>query len=196
VCLLLNDTPLPRYWSGEFDGRQRSPDVCVGELARPALSSPRGGWGFVQALHLDLPVHAGSPARARRQLRRWLAKIGWPPEDSEDLVLAVDEALANAVEHAYTGSGQQSRDADPQIELRVTDMAGPKGIHRAVVTVTDRGLWRTPAVSPSFRGRGLPMMRAFTDSLEINTTAVGTRVKMISRAVRVSGWRAGEVANA
>lgn len=147
----------------------------------------------MRALHLHLPVHAGSPARARRQLRRWLAGVGWPPEDAEDLVLAVDEALANAAEHAYAGSDPQSRKTE-QIEPHVADMAGPQGVHRAVVTVTDRGKWRTQTVSPSFRGRGLPMMRAFTDSLEINTTAAGTRVKMISRAVRVTARRADEVA--
>jgi hypothetical protein len=84
------------------------------------------------------------------------------------------------------------------VELHVTDTAAPgdapDNSHRVTVTVTDGGRWRPRPVSPGFRGRGLQIMRALTDSVEVTATGTGTRVRMISRTVLIGVRRTGEVA--
>lgn len=40
-------------------------------------------------------------AAARQQVRQWLDALGWPVEHAEDIELAVNEATANVVDHAY-----------------------------------------------------------------------------------------------
>lgn len=150
----------------------------------------------MRALHLHLPVHPSTPGAARGQLRRWLEALGWPREETEDLLLAADEAVSNAVEHAYSAPVRaRAHHNDPAVELHVAHTAATNDTHRAVVTVTDHGRWRPRAVSPGARGRGLQMMRALTDSLEVTATGAGTRVKMVSRAVRITGRRAFDAAN-
>lgn len=151
----------------------------------------------MRALHLHLPVHPGTPGQARRHLRRWLHRVGWPDEPAEDLVLAVDEAVSNAVEHAYATEDPAPAHQDLySVELRVAAVPDTDSGHRAVVTVTDHGRWRPRVVASTSRGRGLQLMRALTESVEVTVTGAGTRVKMVSRAVRVSGSRAAASARA
>ena len=45
-----------------------------------------------------------------------------------------------------------------------------------VVTVSDHGRWRDPR--PSSRGRGLPLMRALMESVEVDPGAHGTTVTL------------------
>ena len=145
----------------------------------------------MRALHLHLPIHPDTPGTARRQLRRWLTRRGWPDEQTDDLLIAVNEAVSNAVEHAYPGPNPTQRHHNapdaPEVELSVSDATNDddNGTHRLLVTVTDRGQWKLRSVSPGFRGRGLQMMRALTDSVEVTATQSGTRVAMISRAVQI-----------
>lgn len=140
----------------------------------------------MQALDIRLPADRGTPEQTRHRLRAWLAQLGWPAAESDDLVLAVEEAVTNAVEHAYpTEPGGQSP-PDSQVVLRASDMAGPNEIHRVVVTVIDRGRWLPPRVLPGHRGRGFLRMRALTDRLAVTANGAGTQVKMISRAVHIA----------
>ena len=106
----------------------------------------------------------------RRILRRWLAvprrrrggdrTTSWSP---------AQEACANAVEHAY-GPGQAHFDVD--------------AAHREAqirVTVRDRGRWRPPR--GSHRGRGLPLMRALMESVDVEHGEEGT-VVVLERTLR------------
>jgi anti-sigma regulatory factor (Ser/Thr protein kinase) len=148
----------------------------------------------VRPLRLHLPAHPGTPGDVRRQLRPWLETLGWPREQAEDLLLAVDEAVSNAVEHAYPAPASALTHPDERgVELCVSDTTATDDTHRAIVTVTDRGQWKPRAVSPSSRGRGLQMMRALTEYLDVTATGSGTRVKMISRAVQITRCRAADV---
>ncbi|HZZ51967.1 MAG TPA: ATP-binding protein [Pseudonocardia sp.] len=127
-----------------------------------------------------------APATARREVQPWLTAHGWPEEDIDDLVLALNEAVTNSAEHAYPSTGLNGR-----IELTITLRSGDDGTTRAVVTVTDHGRWRIPASSPGYRGRGLQMMRALTESVELRAGSLGTRVTMVSRPVCVGADVAG-----
>ena len=42
--------------------------------------------------------------------------------------------------------------------------------------VTDTGSWKTPAANPGNSGRGLVLMRALGDAMEIHSTTTGTAV--------------------
>ncbi|HWH13381.1 MAG TPA: ATP-binding protein [Miltoncostaeaceae bacterium] len=55
-------------------------------------------------LDLLLPADTSAPRRARSALAR-LEGYGLPPERLQDAMVAVSEAVTNAVVHAYAGSG-------------------------------------------------------------------------------------------
>ena len=98
---------------------------------------------------------------ARHALDDALAGIGVGEPCREDIALAVTEACSNAVEHARRGQ---------EYEVIVT-----VGRTRCIVEVVDpgvgmderfqRGLDGSPAIA--MRGRGLALMRAVTDRLEL-----------------------------
>lgn len=62
-------------------------------------------------------------------LERWLAETGLSGEACLDLVLAIDEAVANAILHGYGGGPGEvavsGAAADGTVELRVEDRAPP-----------------------------------------------------------------------
>lgn len=148
----------------------RAPASPVGIAEASAAAQPR-----------HLPATLQAPGVARAHLRGWLRAQRWPSDDVDDLVLAVSEAVSNAVEHAYPAGSQ-----DQHVTLTITAMHGPNGSSRVVISVTDHGSWRPPAAIPGFRGRGVAMMRALTGSFELTADAAGTRVKMISRPVQLT----------
>jgi serine/threonine-protein kinase RsbW len=119
-----------------------------------------------------------APMLARHRLQGWLRLLGWPEAESGDLVLAVSEAVSNAVEHAYLAD-----ELAGEVELVAVEVAGLDGACRVVITVTDHGRWRPSAPDPGFRGRGLPMIKVLTESHEVRGTPIGTTVQMISYPV-------------
>ena len=73
-------------------GEQRRDDVAV--IAARVLAPPErlsGGW----------PADRESLVTVRHELRRWLAARGAGDQEVFDVTVAVQEACANAVEHAY-----------------------------------------------------------------------------------------------
>lgn len=99
-------------------------------------------------------------------------------ERSNDLLLAVNEALANAAEFAYADTARRGT-----MDLRATyDDAA----NTLAVTVNDRGRWRhklpepvTVPPQPQVRGRGIPLMRALADRVTIDQTPRGTHVTLV-----------------
>lgn len=118
-----------------------------------------------------------TPSTLRRAFREWLRALRWPAEEADDLILALNEAAANVVEHAYT---QLHRKRYRLVRVSAECVPSPLG-PRIRIEVADAGQWRPPPADPGYRGRGLRLMRACTDSLAIDTTASGTRVTMTSR---------------
>jgi anti-sigma regulatory factor (Ser/Thr protein kinase)/anti-anti-sigma regulatory factor len=115
----------------------------------------------------------------RRAVARWSAAAGLPEEAAEDLQLALGEALANAVEHAYRGDGRG--------ECRYSlERAADGGV---VVAVADDGDWRPPPADRGHRGRGLELIRALATDVEVGRTpdgaggdGAGTTVRFVVRA--------------
>lgn len=139
-------------------------------------------WGHYIA---DIDAHPGAETIARSRVRRWLDTLGWPSSARGDLIRAVCEAVSNAAEHAYP-PGYAGL-----VRLRADLLAGPNAMHHLAVSVTDRGRWREPAPDSNDAGRhdggGLAVIRAGTAHMRIEVDARGTRVRMISRPVRLPG---------
>ncbi len=86
-----------------------------------------------------------------------------------DIVLAVNEALANAAEFAYLDGGPGTVDVEAVRDLR-------RGM--VTITVSDQGRWRetNPLNRQRCRGRGIPLMRTLADSVIMDTSGLGTNV--------------------
>jgi anti-sigma regulatory factor (Ser/Thr protein kinase) len=136
---------------------------------------------MLEAFSHQLNADATAPSVIRRLLRRWLANAQWPTYDAEDLVYVVSEAVSNCIEHGY-------RDLDHAGPVEVTAEEELVSVRqrRVVITVADHGRWRPLSTAPANRGRGMPLMRALTHSLEIDRTRTGTRVTLTSRPVHTT----------
>jgi len=121
-------------------------------------------------------VPAAIPA-LRHSVRRWLHAAQWPADEALDLVLAVNEAVTNVVEHAYP-PGKACTVVATADEV---PLAG--GLRRVLIVIADRGRWRPAPADPGDRGRGIPMISAIAQSLHIERSARGTRVTITSRPV-------------
>ncbi|WP_051581237.1 SpoIIE family protein phosphatase [Pseudonocardia acaciae] len=119
-------------------------------------------------LHVDMAADAVQLAPIRRRLRAWLAAASVPPDTAADVVTAASEACTNSIEHAYRGEAAG----------RVTLTASADDGSGLEVTVADTGTWKTPAADPGHRGRGITMMRALTDTVNIDRVPSGTSVRM------------------
>ena len=98
-------------------------------------------------------------------MRDWLAVNDIAAADANDILLAVGEAVANAVEHAYAPDSS----GDVEVEL-VRDGA------QMTLRIRDRGIWNL-LWAPGDRGRGLPLMRAVSD-VDVRRSLSGTTVTM------------------
>jgi anti-sigma regulatory factor (Ser/Thr protein kinase) len=106
----------------------------------------------------------------RRELAGWLAPLALTETETADVVLAVDEAAANAVRHAY-GS-----DESGVVELTLWTEPGTLSIE-----IVDHGSWRPPADEPVEGGRGIPLMSTMSESVLIHFDARGSRVLLRHR---------------
>ncbi|GAC1416465.1 MAG: hypothetical protein NVSMB5_06610 [Candidatus Velthaea sp.] len=101
----------------------------------------------------------------RRALQRYGVRLGLDAEGMFSLVTAVGEAMANAVEHAYP-------DAPGVVRIRIANSG-----HSLITTIEDDGRWK-PAQKRDERGRGLPLMRALMNGVEIKTHQSSTVVRL------------------
>ncbi|WP_043726563.1 SpoIIE family protein phosphatase [Nocardia asiatica] len=118
-------------------------------------------------LRLDVPARADELAVLRRTLKGWLAAAAVPHDLAADLVAAANEACSNSIEHAYRN------DDTGRVRLSATC-----DIDTVVIVVTDTGDWKPRASDPGYRGRGIDMMRALTEELDIDHSGPGTTVRM------------------
>ena len=118
-------------------------------------------------LHLTLPAEPRTLAVVRHSLRRWLNDRGADDGTVTEMTIAVSEACANAIEHAYPPSP-----ATFELHGWVRD-----GV--ITLTIRDGGHWRAPRGEN--RGRGLSIIVAAVDDVQIDRTAEGTEVVMRRR---------------
>jgi len=123
------------------------------------------GSGEAHSIWAADPVHL---PHIRSHTRRWLAPLALNDDTEQDLVLAVNEAASNAIEHAYLAPGPADR-------LTVSFWTGP---HQLYVEVADHGRWRRPNADPGHRGRGILLMQQLAESVSIQKSPDGTRVRL------------------
>jgi serine phosphatase RsbU (regulator of sigma subunit)/anti-sigma regulatory factor (Ser/Thr protein kinase) len=122
-------------------------------------------------LHLRLPAEPKTLAQVRRILRRWLVDRGGSERDVAEVTIAVSEACANAIEHAYSP-------APASFELHACATNGD-----VTVAVRDAGQWREPR-GEEHRGRGLSIIAAAMDDVHVDRLDDGTEVVMRRRLRR------------
>jgi serine phosphatase RsbU (regulator of sigma subunit)/GAF domain-containing protein/anti-sigma regulatory factor (Ser/Thr protein kinase) len=159
----VRDAPIDRVCDELIErmgvAESRQDDVVVLCLRAPARILAR--------FRRTLPAVAGELRQLRGALRLCLPNHA-PHPPPPALVLAVGEACANAIEHAYV-------DAAPGlIEVAVDQHASGM----LAVTVRDFGRWRPEARDePASRGRGLAIMRSLTTDFAYESAAHGATVK-------------------
>jgi serine/threonine-protein kinase RsbW len=119
----------------------------------------------VESLRIEVPAVAERLAEIRRQLASWLEPIGVSSSGIADIVLVVNEACTNCIEHAYRGT-----EAGPMLVVAQHDDG------QIIVDIADHGVWQPPPNTPSTRGRGLPIMRAVSADVDVKSSPDGTNV--------------------
>jgi anti-sigma regulatory factor (Ser/Thr protein kinase) len=134
-------------------------DIAVLALqALPARTEP---------LHLEVSTDPILLRDVRRDLAGWMRRGGASQEDVEVAQMACHEACANAIEHAYA-FGEGSFTIDGRMENG-----------KVVLEVSDRGEWiDRPEGGLPHRGRGLHLMEALMDAVQLRHDDGGTTVRM------------------
>jgi anti-sigma regulatory factor (Ser/Thr protein kinase) len=119
---------------------------------------------------LELAAMADNVPLVRHALRGLLEASGVGADRVSDITLAVTEACANAVLHAY------ARQDGGSFEVSARLSAGGRELS---VLVRDHGSGMAPRIDSAGLGVGLPVMAAIADSLEIDAPpGAGTLVRM------------------
>jgi PAS domain S-box-containing protein len=146
-------------------------DTVLSELAPPAGYDDDIAIVVYRRPYPPLTIHrtinADQLGELRHQLSGWLRGAGVTEERVADIVLAVNEAVANSIEHGYRGR-----------KLGKVRVNGANDGARVDLKITDKGKWRPAAADPGVRGRGLLLIRAVSDWLELDCTPKGTTVSM------------------
>jgi anti-sigma regulatory factor (Ser/Thr protein kinase) len=115
---------------------------------------------------------AATAAELRRALQRWLQEVTEAPADlRDDIVLGVNEALANCVEHAY-----RAHRAVGTMRLQASHDPATRSVS---VCVSDGGTWHRPSArrpGDPRASRGIMLMHALADHCTINARPDGTTV--------------------
>lgn len=111
-----------------------------------------------------------APVRAR--LAAALERAGWTGDEGARIVLVASEALTNAIEHGSVPGARVEVGVSvgpDAVELRVRDAGRP-----------GRSGWTPPGppAPDGVRGRGLLIMRALADDLDLRAGARGTELRL------------------
>lgn len=171
------------------DGLARVADVLTDAIGLPISAvadavldqlAPAGGYdddvAMVVYRHRLAPLRIETPATAenlapiRWALTAWLGAVEVSELQAADIVLVISEACTNCVEHAYRGH---------EVGTMVLEMTGTEGEIRA--RIADSGSWKPPATDPGNGGRGLPLMKVMSESIQIDNGPDGTTVDVVFR---------------
>jgi PAS domain S-box-containing protein len=118
-------------------------------------------------LLIDTKATADRLRDVRHQLTAWLRAASISEDFSWDVVLAVNEACANSIEHAYRGQDRGN--------MRVEAETSSSQVR---VRIVDYGSWKAPSADPGLRGRGLVLIKAVSERVELHRSESGTTVEI------------------
>ncbi|MGB9222477.1 SpoIIE family protein phosphatase [Mycobacterium sp.] len=169
------DDGLDRVADALADSSKLPIDALADEVLRKL--SPAGGYdddvAMVVYRHQPAPLRIEIDSTAeqlgplRRQLTNWLRNAGVPDPLLGDIVLVINEACTNSIEHAYRGHSVGTM----RVEVESVD-----GEVRALIS--DDGSWKPPAADPGHGGRGLLLIRELGDWVEVDSSPTGTAIKV------------------
>lgn len=133
------------------------------------------------AHRLTIPSRTSELARVRRRVAGWAAEAELAPQAAFDLQAAVDEAVANAIEHGYGGR--------PDGRVEVEAVLRPEAL---TVCVRYHGVEFDPARHPipdlkttlgerRLHGYGLHLMRRLVDDLAFGARGTTAEVRLTQR---------------
>jgi anti-sigma regulatory factor (Ser/Thr protein kinase) len=122
----------------------------------------------VVGIGLRVQAEATNAVVVRTALKVWLSGLPASAEQAFAILLAVNEAFANAVEHP-----REPTSATVHIAAHYD-----QGI--VEITVRDHGVWRNEA-RDGHRSAGLLLMAAFMDSVNVHSDHLGTVVMLSQR---------------
>lgn len=117
-----------------------------------------------ERMQIEVPAAPTSLGRIRFAIRGWLGSNDIGDDDSVNILLAVGEATANAVEHAYGPAGG------------TVTVGMERSGDTVVATVRDTGRWRLPRGTN--RGRGVGIMEKCTEEMSVERGDEGTLVRL------------------
>jgi anti-sigma regulatory factor (Ser/Thr protein kinase) len=149
--------------------------VCGALVAKLGVDASRKDDVAVMAMRLEpvpasryhrrFPAHGDQLRKLRASMRSWLDGRAIGQSLQQTLLLAVSEACANAIEHAY-------RDMDPgDVQVDMTEGSGGS----ILVEVRDYGSFQ-PSIAQGDRGHGTEIMRRLTADFSRESTSDGTMV--------------------
>ncbi|WP_410573044.1 SpoIIE family protein phosphatase [Amycolatopsis sp. cmx-4-61] len=167
------DEGLRRLCEAAAAAHARAPEELVTAIAEALLDSGQEDDVALLAIRLLPPPlqrrAAAEPhvlQRLRDDLERWSALAALPAELHQDLSLAIGEAVANSVEHAF-----------PRTPGEVTYSVTRTADGRFDALVRDDGHWRPEPADNSHRGRGIGIIQALSEQFGIDHGDDGTAVR-------------------
>jgi serine/threonine-protein kinase RsbW len=118
-------------------------------------------------MHQELPATLESIAAARGAMRRFTSDL---EVDADAIVLAVSEAVANAVAHAYAEGARG-----------VVDISAVASPFEVTVWVRDRGRGLAAGAASSGAGLGLGIIERLAQHVELADAPDGVALKMAFR---------------
>lgn len=132
--------------------------------------------GHIEFVHRSWPADPVQLSAIRHVLAGWLAPLALTDDEVADVVLAVDEAAANAVRHAY------GPEESGVVELTLWTEPLPDTDHATLcIEIVDHGHWQPPTERPVEGGRGIPLMTTMSESVLIHYDERGSRVLLRHR---------------
>ncbi len=167
------DEGLRRLCEALTDHQALSPEPLVAALIDRLLGTGQEDDVALLGLRLTPPPlrrsHTAEPGilrELRAEIVRWSQLAGISAESYQDLNLAVVEAVANSIEHAY-----------PQAAGEVAYSVSRTATGEIEVIVTDHGAWRPEPADNGHRGRGIALIEAISEETVFEQDEHGTTVR-------------------
>jgi anti-sigma regulatory factor (Ser/Thr protein kinase) len=145
---------------GKLESADHTDDVALVAVHFDPVGEPR--------FALRFPSDAEELAPMRGKLAAWLESHGAERDEVFEILVAVNEACSNAVEHPIGGEG-----TDITLDAELAD-------GEVSIDVRDHGHWR-PAEPHTDRGRGFDFMRSLMESVDVARSPDGTHVRLRRR---------------
>jgi serine/threonine-protein kinase RsbW len=142
-------------------------DGCGGRIAAVHDAARRAARR--RSLRLHLRADPAELRTVRDHVARWAQQNQLPGDVVVDLQLALGEAVANGVEHAY----RDGRTGSVEIDLTLRRRARRSAV---AVRVVDHGSWRPAPQVNGHRGRGLAMIQRLAEAVDVRPGGTGTTV--------------------